>query len=98
MSRARVRLLEPGTTLLHQLRTDHAAWQRVAFEAAGPNAEVGAIGRMQTAWALQYYGGADDGALIRFLLEQETAFRAADSARGMGETMEILGWLVARDR
>lgn len=98
MSRPRLQLLERGRELLHRLRADHDAWLLLIPRPIDHVRDDHAGNRMQLAWALQYDARPDDARLIRFALEQETAWRAVDPSQGVGETLEIVGWLVARDR
>lgn len=95
------RLLLPGRTLLERLRAEREAWSLLA-----PRPEAGEQGetdprerdRMQLAWALQYDARAQDGELLRHALEQEIEWREVAPFQGIGETLEILACLVARER
>jgi hypothetical protein len=54
--------------------------------------------RMALAWALQYDATPADAELIRHAFEQEVQWREVAPFQGVGETLETLGWLIARDR
>jgi hypothetical protein len=96
------RLLEPGRELLRKVREDRAAWKllKPALSDSGPDGEIDRHerGRLQLAWALQYDARPEDGELLRHALEQEIAWREVSPFQGVGETLEILAWLVARER
>lgn len=53
---------------------------------------------MQLAWALQYDARPSDEELVRHVLEAEVEWRERDPWQGVGETLEIVAWLVARQR
>lgn len=96
------RLLEPGRELLRKVREDRAAWALLAPApiAGGEEGETDRHerDRLLLAWALQYDVRSSDEALLRHALEQEIAWREVAPFQGLGETLEILGWLVARAR
>lgn len=95
------RLLLPGRALLEKLRADREAWSSLV-----PRPEAREEGehdprerdRLQLAWALQYDATAADAALIRYAFEQEVEWREVAPFQGVGETLETLGWLIARER
>jgi hypothetical protein len=96
------RLLQVGRELLRKLREDRGAWvglePQLGTSPAGDEIDLHERERMQLAWALQYGGEPGDGELARFALEQEIAWREAAPYQGIGETLEILAWLVAGER
>lgn len=95
-------LLKPGLELLTHLRADRSAWARVCYEpeVQAPNGrrDRNALSRLQLAWALEHAFEQADSALLRFALEEEVKWREEDPWQGIGETLEILGALTARQR
>jgi hypothetical protein len=97
-------LLHAGREWLREARAERSSWRRfdsvVNRDDAGHEEDTHAPHRQQVAWALQYQpGGAPgDAELLRYLLEQEVAWRRAAPFQGIGEALEILAWLVARER
>jgi len=94
--------LAEGLALLTRLRAQPAEWQRVAFTPRGKlgrgRADVHAGARLQLAWAIQHDSCPTDAALLRFALAEEVKWRAEDPGQGIGETLEILAGIVARER
>jgi hypothetical protein len=96
------RLLIHGRELLRWMREDRDAWPELApqlgRDAEGDEEDRSEVERLQLAWALQYEGDDGDDELARYALQQEIAWRRVSPYQGIGETLEILAWLVARER
>lgn len=93
-------LLRHGRALLHSARGDRATWERLRVSLAerdGGTTDLHATDRMQLAWALQYDARPEDAELVRFAFAEEITWRRVAPSQGIGEVLEILGWLVARD-
>lgn len=99
---AQERLLQRGRELLAELRAERQGWSRLDVEKS-EGGEAGAVDRreadrLRLAWALQYGGQPGDGELLRYALEREVEWREQAPFQGIGETLEILASLAARDR
>lgn len=96
------RLLAHGRELLRWMREDRDAWRElapvIAKNAEDDEEDRSEVERLQLAWALQYEGEAGDAELARYALQQEIAWRKVSPFQGIGETLEILAWLVAKER
>lgn len=94
--------MKVGRELLAQMRMDSSAWSAVRYRPRGKigrdRRDLNAMTRMQLAWALQSDYQKTDGSLLRFALEEEVKWREEDPWQGVGETLEILGALTARER
>lgn len=95
-------LLAHGRQLLATARDDRATWERFSPELEVVKEEDGQVDRreldrLQLAWALQYDATPDDAALIRSVFAHEVEWREVAPFQGIGETLEILGILIARD-
>ncbi len=77
---------------------DAGATAGAAAAAETGDRDLHAADRRQLAWALQYDATAQDAELIRAALTHEVSWRKLDPSQGIGETLELLAWLVARDR
>jgi hypothetical protein len=94
-------LLDRGRELLRAARASRGTWTALLpkVEASGAgDVDLRERDRRQLAWALQYDRRDDDAELVRTLLEYEVGWREVAPRSGVGETMEILGWLVAQAR
>lgn len=96
-------LLTHGRQLLATAREDLATWTRFSPELEVVKQEDGQVDRreldrLQLAWALQYEATPDDADLIRAVFAYEVEWREVAPFQGIGETLEILGILIARDR
>ncbi len=96
------RLLQVGNELLAELRADRQAWKRLEVELGqdeeGLEIDHHEASRLRLAWALQYGGQPSDGELLRHALAQEIEWRELAPFQGIGETLQMLAALVARDR
>jgi len=95
-------LMTVGRELLAQMRVDVSAWSAVRYRPRGKvgrdRRDLNAMARRQLAWALQEDFQATDAPLLRFTLEEEVKWREEDPWQGVGETLEILGALTAKER
>jgi hypothetical protein len=94
-------MLRHGRALLDAARADRQTWKRFRVSIAKQDdstTDLHASDRMQLTWALQYDAHETDAELIRFALAEEVAWRSVAPYQGIGEVLETLGWLVARDR
>lgn len=93
-------LLARGRELLRQARSRGRGWEGLPPVPADSGArDANELDRMQLACALQYHfdeASPADAELVRRLLEQEISWRRVDPQQGVGETLEICCWLVAR--
>src|SRR5690606_38134715 len=90
-----------GRTLLREVRASREAWalfRPVVVDGPRGAHDERALDRMQLAWALQYDARPSDEELVRHVLEAEVEWRERDPWQGVGETLEIVAWLVARQR
>ncbi len=93
-------MLRHGCALLDAARDDRHTWKRLRASIAerdGTKTDLHALDRMQLTWALQYDAREEDAELVRFALAEEISWRRIAPSQGIGEVLEILGWLVARD-
>ncbi len=96
-------LLAHGRQLLATARDDRATWERLSPSLEVERPEEGQVDRreldrLQLAWALQYDATPDDADLIRAVFAYEVEWREVAPFQGIGETLEILGILIARER
>ena len=92
-------LLQDGLELLAQMRSDRAAWSRIAYlpenDPQGSRRDAHDRARLQLAWALERDFQPSDAPLLRFALDEEVKWRHEDPWQGIGETLEILAELTA---
>ncbi len=95
-------LLRRGRELLREARATRERWHRFS-PAIVEHPERGrtdehSLDRRELAWAREHDAQPSDGDLLRFALAAEVEWREQDPWQGIGETLEILAWLVARER
>lgn len=88
--------------MLASLRRARSEWACLEFTPrvgeAGDRTDVNATTRRQVAWALQKEYRLGDSDLVRFALEEEVKWRREDPWQGIGDALEILAALAARER
>ncbi|MDX8140806.1 hypothetical protein SK854_01695 [Lentzea sp. BCCO 10_0061] len=88
-------MMESARRDLARTRESAAAWQELRYESTNDGDDVNEVRRAKVLWALQYDRRPEDLPLLRFLAEQEALCRRNAPFQGIGEQVQLAGFLLA---